>query len=122
MTASSPIASLNGSTMTSAPAERAASIALSISVTRYPVRSCPKGNGIGVWNAKTDRVPAEVHKYWNSVLLGTGRTFVTDSLDGWPPNVAAKLLTNASKSPGATYTCVESYCAPTATPPSPGTL
>src|SRR5271156_6030228 len=108
--------------MTSAPAKRAALIAWAMSVTRYPVRSWPKGNGIGVWNAKTDKVPTDVHKYWNSVLLGTGRTFVTDRLDGWPPNVATKLLMNASKSPGATYTCVESYCAPTATPPSPGTL
>ena len=82
--------------MTSAPAKRATLIARPMSVTKYPVRSWPKGNGIGVWNAKTDKVPTDVHKYWNSVLLGTGRTFVTDRLDGCPPNVATKLLMKAS--------------------------
>ena len=35
-------------------------------------------------------------------------------LDGSPPNVATRLLTNASRSPGATYTCVVAYCGPTA--------
>src|SRR6202050_5839606 len=82
ITASIPIGSLKGSTMTSAPAERAALIAWSMSVTRYPVRSCPKGKGTGVWNANTESVPTEVHRYWNSVLPGTGRTFVTVGLDG----------------------------------------
>jgi len=86
-----------------------------MSVTRHPVRSSPNGNGIGVWNANTENVPAGVSRNCNTVLLGTGRTFVTDGLDGWPPNVATRLLTNASRSPGATYTCVESYCGPTAT-------
>jgi hypothetical protein len=77
------------------------------------------GRGSASGTRSMDSVPTEVHKYWNSVLLGTGRTFVTERWDGWPPKVAAKLLTNASMSLGETYTWVESYCAPTATPASP---
>src|ERR1022692_4667572 len=94
MTASSPIGSLKGSTMTSAPAARAALTAWSMSVTRYPVRSCPNGKGTGVWYAKTDSAPTGVNMYCISVLLATGRTFPTIRLDGLPPNVATKLLTN----------------------------
>jgi hypothetical protein len=40
--------------------------------------------------------------------------FVTPGFAALPPNVATKLVTSASLSPAATYTCVVSYCAPTA--------
>src|ERR1700683_4270633 len=97
------MASLNGSTITSAPAARAVRIACSISVTRYPVRSCPNGNGIGVSNANTERVPTGVQTYCISALLGTGNGFAVERLEGWPPNVAVKLVMKAYISEGGEW-------------------
>jgi hypothetical protein len=37
---------------------------------------------MGVWKAKMDKPPTGVGKYWNSALLGTGKTLVTDRLEG----------------------------------------
>ena len=48
------------------------------------------------------------------VLLTVGVTSEVTGVLAWPPNVATKLVTNSCRSPGATYTCVESYCGPTA--------
>jgi hypothetical protein len=48
-------------------------------------------------------------------LNAVGVTVETTALLACPPKVAMKLATKASRSAGATYTWVESYCGPTAT-------
>src|SRR5580658_8255839 len=48
------------------------------------------------------------------VRLGVGVTVVVAFLETVPPKVASRLATKRSKSSGATYTCVVSYCDPTA--------
>src|SRR4029077_199911 len=116
MIASRPIGSSNGLTRTSAPAARAARVAPARSVTRYPVRSNPNGYGTGVLNPNTDTVPTGVMTSCDMVRLGVGVTVKTPCLVVVPPNVAIRLATKRSKSCGATYTCVVSYCGPTATP------
>src|SRR5882757_7019576 len=115
MTASRPIGSGNGSTRTPAPAARAALIATSMSVTRKPVRSAPKGKGIGVLKPKSDTVPTGVCRSCEVVVLGVGVTVTTTCFVLRPPKVARKLATKPSTSAGATYTWVVSYCGPTAT-------
>src|SRR3569623_1142849 len=84
-------------------------------VPRYPVRSLPNGYGTGVSKPNTDSMPTGVCTYCDAVLLGVGVTVNTARGDALPPNVAIKLLTNASRSADATYTCVVSYCGPTDT-------
>src|SRR5580704_19494809 len=61
-------------------------------------------------------MPAGVVTSCDTVLLGVGVTVKTPCLPADPPNVARKLATKRSKSSGATYTWVESYCGPTAMP------
>src|SRR5271170_4881182 len=73
----------------------------------------PNGYGTGVWNPKTETVPAGVSTSCDIVLLGVGVTVKTPCLVVVPPNVATRLATNLSKSSGWTYTWVVSYCAPT---------
>src|SRR5579862_8272555 len=115
MMTSRPIGSLNWVTRTSAPAARAALMASSKSVTRYPVRSAPKGYGMGVLKPKTETVPAGVNTSWDIALLGVGVWVNTPCLVVVPPNVARKLETKRSNWSGATRTCVVSYWGPTAT-------
>src|SRR5882757_8261058 len=115
MTASRPIGSGNGSTRTPAPAARAALIATSMSVTRKPVRSAPKGKGIGVLKPKSDTVPTGVCRSCEVVVLGVGVTVTTTCFVLRPPKVARKLAAKPSTSAGATYTWVVSNCGPTAT-------
>src|SRR5277367_1359809 len=115
ITASCPIGSLNGVTSISAPVCRAARIAVPISVTKYPVRSMPYGYGTGVMKPNAEIVPTGVKINCEKVVLGVGVTCVTTFFDEVPPNVVNTLETKRSKSVGATYTCVESYCGPTAT-------
>ncbi len=50
----------------------------------------------------TETVPTGVSTSWDIVLLGVGVTVKTPCLDVLPPNVARKLVTNRSKSSGAT--------------------
>jgi hypothetical protein len=47
-------------------------------------------------------VPTGVKTSWDIVLLGVGVTVNTPCLDVLPPNVVTKLVTNRSKSSGAT--------------------
>src|SRR5258705_14022391 len=101
ITASCPIGSLNGVTSTSAPVCRAARIAVSMSVTKYPVRSTPYGYGTGVEKPNAEIVPTGVQINCENVLLGVGVTFVTTFFDVVPPNVANTLETKRSKSSGA---------------------
>src|SRR5208282_4221457 len=77
ITASIPIGSLKGSTMTYAPVDRAALIACYISMTRYPVRSCQNENGNDVCYAKINWATAGVNMYCISLVLVTGVTFPT---------------------------------------------
>src|SRR5271163_4992671 len=59
-------------------------------------------------------MPAGVVTNCEIVLLGVGVTLTTLCFPTDPPKVARKLATKRSKSSGATYTWVESYCGPTA--------
>src|SRR5580658_46691 len=102
MITSIPIGSSNGVTMTSAPAARADLRAAFMSVTRYPVRSAPKGYGMGVVNPKTEIVQTGVKINCEKVLLGVGVTVVATFLDVVPPKVASTLATNRSNWSGAT--------------------
>src|SRR3981189_1595459 len=70
--ASRPMGSGNGATTTSAPLAFADWIAVSMSVTRYPVRSTPNGYGIGVVKPNTENVPPGVDPACHIVLLGVG--------------------------------------------------
>jgi len=51
---------------------------------------------------KTDTVPAGVKTNCDMVLLGVGVTVKTPCFYVVPPNVATRLVTNRSKSSGAT--------------------
>src|SRR5260370_21937280 len=101
ITASCPIGSLNGVTSISAPACRAARIAVSMSVTKYPVRSTPYGYGTGVVKPNAEIVPTGVKINCEKDLLGRGVTCVTTFFDEVPPHVAHTLETKRSKSPTA---------------------
>src|ERR1700689_544839 len=69
---------------------------------------------MGVLKPNTDNMPAGVVTSCEIVRLGVGVTSTTLCFPTDPPNVARKLATKRSKSSGATYTWVESYCGPTA--------
>src|ERR1700683_5150455 len=114
ITTSRPIGSGNGATIMSAPSASAVRTAASRSTTRYPVRSPPKGKGIGDLNPNMDKVPTGERTNRSTFSLGVGVTDVTTAFDAVPPNVPTKLATNRSRFSGATYTCVESYWGPTA--------
>src|ERR1700756_2432035 len=100
ITASCPIGSLNGVTMTSAPVSRAARIAVFMSLTKYPVLSPPNGCGTGVVKPNAEIVPTGVKINCEKVLLGVGVTCVTTFFDDVPPNVDKTLETKRSKSSG----------------------
>src|ERR1700752_1978517 len=69
---------------------------------------------MGVLKPNTEIVPDGVNTSCDIVWLGVGVTWNTPCFDLLPPNVATKLSVKRSKSSGATYTCVVSYCGPTA--------
>src|ERR1700685_1901116 len=100
--ASRPIGSLKGVTHTSAPDARALIIAASRSLTRYPVRSDPNGNGMGVLKPKTEIMPTGVMTNCERVWLDVGVTVTKPCFEVLPPKVALKLVTNPSKSSGET--------------------
>jgi hypothetical protein len=77
-------------------------IAVSMSVTRYPVRSSPNGYGIGVVKPNTENVPIDVNTARHIVLLGVGVIVNAACWDLVPPNVAMTLSLKRSTSSGAT--------------------
>ena len=76
-------------------------IAVSMSVTRYPVRSSPNGYGIGVVKPNAENVPTGVNTACHIVVLGVGVIVKAACCDLVPPNVATRLSLKRSKSAGA---------------------